>query len=47
MIQAPVQAVTDHNFYLEIELTDGTRWEVTVWDNPAEGMELTESREIE
>lgn len=40
MIEAPVQAVIGHNFNLEIELTDGARWEVTVWDNPAEGMEL-------
>lgn len=47
VIEAQVQVVTGHNFYLEIELTDGSRWEVTVWDNPAEGMELTESREIE
>jgi hypothetical protein len=33
-------------YYLEIELTDGTRWEVTVWDNPAGLMELTESRQV-
>lgn len=42
-----MQVVAGHNFYLEIELTDGTRWEVTVWDNPAEGMELTDRRENE
>jgi len=47
VIEAQVQVVAGHNFNLEIELADGTRWEVTVWDNPAEGMELTERREIE
>ncbi|GFZ98224.1 hypothetical protein GCM10010923_02940 [Blastomonas marina] len=43
MIEAQVQVVAGHNFNLEIELTDGTRWE----GNPEEGMELTERREIE
>jgi hypothetical protein len=33
-------------YYLEIALTDGTNWEVTVWDNPGGEMELTESRRV-
>ncbi|GFZ98197.1 hypothetical protein GCM10010923_02900 [Blastomonas marina] len=46
VIRAEHQVIAGLAYYLEIELTDGTRWEVTALYNTEAEWELKESREI-
>ncbi len=46
VISAEHQVVAGLMYYLEIELTDGTRWEVTAWYTPEAEWELTDFRQI-